>query len=152
MRAVVIVGLLALCQMALGRWVASPWFMPDLTLTGIVLAVILVPGRPLGPACLGGLAVLLLSVQHPVAMGGMLLGVGVLVKGAAGQWDLTAPSLQRVAVACAQGTFLAAQIALGASLTRDLLVLAISHLLITTLCVPLVRSLLISWVSLEYRR
>ena len=142
MSGAVFVGVSALLHLALGRWTPSPWFMPDLTVTSMVLAILLLPGRPFSPAAAGGLAVMLTAVHHPLLMGTAYAAAGGLIKLGADQWDLTPPALQHAAVLAAQALLLAVAFVLSVPLTWDICLLAAAHLLITAMGVPLVRSFL----------
>ena len=146
MSASIFVGVSALFHLALGRWTPSSWLVPDLTITSMVLAILLLPGRPLSPAVVGGLLVMLLTVQHPLAMGAAYLAVGGLMKLGADQWDLTSPPLQQAVVIAAQGLLLAVTFILAVPLTWETCLLAATHLLLTAMCVPLVRALLMLWI------
>lgn len=120
--------------------------MPDLTVASMVLAILLLPGRPLSPAVVSGLLVVLVTVHHPLAMGAAYLAVGGLIKLGADQWDLTAPALHYVAVGVAQLLLLSVAFMLSVPLTWDVCPLVAAHLLLTAMCVPLVRSFLMFWI------
>jgi len=142
----IFVAVSALLHLVLGRWMPSPWVMPDLTVTSMVLAILLLPRRPLGPAAAGGAMVMLTTVHHPLAMGAAYAAAGGLVKLCSGWWDLTSPAFQRAAVIAAQLLLLAVAFVVSVPLTREVGLLAAGHLAITALCVPLVRWLLMTTV------
>lgn len=144
MSGAIFVAVSALLHLVLGRWMPSPWLMPDLTVTSMVLAILLLPRRPLSPAAAGGTLVMLTTVHHPLAMGAAYAAVGGLIKLCAGWWDLTAPAFQRAAVIAAQLLLLAVAFVVSVPLTWEVGLLAAGHLLITAMCVPLVRSLLMT--------
>lgn len=146
MSGAVIVGVSACLHLALGRWIPSPWFMPDLTVTGMVLAILLLPDRPISPAIISGALMMLCSVAHPLAVGVMYPIVGGLVKYAAGQWDLSQPQRQRAVVVAAQALLLFLTTPLHSRLTGELLWLSLVHLFLTALCVPVVRWAIVAWV------
>jgi len=142
----IIVGVSVGLHLALGRWVPSPWFMPDLTVTGMVLAILLLPERPVSPAILSGALTMLFSVPHSLAAGVMYPLVGGLVKYAAHQWDLSQPRRQRAVVVAAQALLLFLTVPLRTRWTGELFWLSLVHLSLTALCVPVIRWAIVAWV------
>ena len=82
----VIVGVLA--HVGLGRLVASPWTMPDLTLIGLATVAMARPERALLPIAVGVVAVLPVAGQHPLQVGMLYGAAGLLVRRAASGWEL----------------------------------------------------------------
>lgn len=142
MSGAIFVGVSAFLHVALGRWTPSPWLMPDLTVTSMALAILLLPRRPLSPAVAGGVLVMLMSHHHSLAVGAAYAAVGGLIKLCAGRWDLTSPAFQRLTVIAAQLCLLVVAFLLSVPLTWEVGLLAAGHLLITAMGVPIVRSLL----------
>ena len=153
-----IVGCGVLWHLILGRWLSSPWVVPDVTLASVVLAMARTPRQPLnassrfahsgqwgepvhamGPALVAGLLVMLLSVRKPLLMGTAYVGAGWLVRSLALRWDLTSPAMQRAAVAIAEACVLAVELFLTITVTPGLLFLSAARLVMTVACLPLFR-------------
>ena len=75
----------ALAHLAAARFLASPWWVPDLTLVGLVLAVWYRPERWLLYAVTAGLLMLIWAVRFPVPVFLAYAGCGTLVRLAVGQ-------------------------------------------------------------------
>ena len=133
-----IVGAGTALHVVLGRWVASPWLMPDLTLISMVLAMTLPSQSLLGPALLAGFFVMLSTPQQPLLLGGTYVGAGWLIQVLALRWDLTDSTLQQLTVGAAEAGLLAMWLMLNAQVTMGLLLLAGMKLVMTVVCVPLV--------------
>ena len=141
MRIFLIVSMGALGHLAIGRWVASPWLVPDLTLVIIVVTMIRCPGYSLSPALYGGLLVMLFTIHHSVAVGLAYVGAGVLTKLLATQWNVASPFLQQAMVGVAETGLVMVALFLNRAASLTLLGLAGAKVLITVACVPLLRRL-----------
>ena len=141
MRPYLIVGAGALSHLVLGRWVVSPWLMPDLMLLTVFLAMVHTPGHPIGPALLGGLVAMLSAVHHPLLVGLAYLGAGWLIKWLAARWDLADGAMPWVAVGVAEGMLIAVWLFLATPVTFRLLLLSGVKVLLTIACLPLVKRL-----------
>lgn len=141
--AVVIAGTCA--HLLLGRWILSPWLMPDLTFLGMALAVLLIPGRPFSAVLVGGVLVTLMSVERPLLMGLGYAGAGWLVLRSAVIWDVTTPALQRFIIGGGESLILVLGF-IGVPMTPGLLLGAVVRLGVTIACLPLVRSIVV-WAA-----
>ncbi|MBI4323525.1 MAG: hypothetical protein HY596_04525 [Candidatus Omnitrophica bacterium] len=128
-----------MAQMAIGRWVSSPWLVPDLTLLSMAVLILRLPGHPLTPAWLAGVAAMALAVQHPLWMGMAYLAAGAAVKWMAHQWEVTDPSRERLVIGIAQGGLLILLASTG-PVTVGLIVMGGLRVGLTLLCLPLMRA------------
>ena len=90
-------SILAWCLVAhalLARLIASPWWVPDLTLVGLVLGVSLRPRRWLMASVMAGLFMMLGAVRFPVQIFLGYLLCGTIVQFAAQRWDTTDGRIQ----------------------------------------------------------
>ena len=83
--------LLVIClvmQALIAQVAPSPWWVPDLTLIGVLVAVVRAPGKWLSVAVVGGLWIMTWTIRFrwPICLGYVALG-GV-VRLLAAQWDL----------------------------------------------------------------
>ena len=143
-----IIASATLTQFLLGRWISSPWLMPDLALLSILLVVMRDPRHALGPVLFGGCCVMLLTVRHPVLIGLAYAGAGGLVRRLASQWDLTAAPMQRIVVGVMEGLLLTWFMVLSAPVRGGLCMLAMPRLIVTVLCLPLVRAVVVRMLPL----
>ncbi|MBI3319970.1 MAG: hypothetical protein HYZ89_05235 [Candidatus Omnitrophica bacterium] len=141
MRIFLIVTLGVLSHLAIGRWIASPWWVPDLTLLSIVVTMARYPGQAFLPALYGGLLMMLFTVHHAVAVGLSYVGAGVLTKLLATQGDLATPFLQQVIVGVAEIGLLAVALFLNRTASLELLELSGAKVLVTVACIPFMRRL-----------
>ena len=86
---------------------------------------------------------MLLTTQHPVLIGLAYMGAGMVVKLLAAQWDLTAGSMQRIIVGGTEGCLLIFLLMLDAPIRGGLIWLSGLRLLLTVLCLPLVRAIVV---------
>ena len=120
----------------------SPWWVPDLTLVGLILAITRRPVHWLMLSGVAGLWTASWAIRFPVPMllGAVLLGwvVHLLVM----QWDLTDLRVQSLIVGAASLLGTLGGLWLEARWSLALLVLVMAHALITGCAVPCIRSLL----------
>ena len=102
----VIVGISFLLQVAGGRLLASPWWMPDLVLAGFFLAITRARVSVLSALWLVAVLSTVVSVGHPVGTGLAYLGAGGLLVWMHSQWELAQPSMQFAALTAAEGALL----------------------------------------------
>ena len=89
--AILVISLLA--HLAVGRWVASPWLMPDVSLVGLLVALQRAPQYRLPLLALASLGATVAAPGGGLA-GPAYLGAGGLFVWASTQWDLRAPAVQ----------------------------------------------------------
>ncbi len=143
----------------MGRWVASSWLVPDLTLVSLVLAMVWgagdavrrgthgrprnasqlldgpIPSSPsIAPALLAGCCVALSAGRHGLVIAWLHVAVGAAVKWISTWWDLTDPSMQLTTVGVAEVVLLVAGFVLDATLSIGLLSLAGLKVAITMAC------------------
>ena len=141
---VVIVGISFLLQIAGGRLLASPWWMPDLMLAGFLLIVTRGAQHSLWYV-LGLIAVLstVFSVGHPLGTALAYLVAGGLVVWMSSQWDLAQLSLQLAALGAAEGVLLVLCLVFHKTgLTWGLLPLLVVRIGMTVLSFPLLSRLM----------
>ena len=138
-RSTVLMSMAMLSQIALGRWLPSPWFVPDLTLLGMAVLILRLPEHPFAPAWLAGVAAMTLAGRHPLWVGLAYLAAGVAVKWMARQWEVTEPFRERLVIGIAQGGLLILLASTG-PVTVGLIVMAGLQVGLTLLCLPLMRA------------
>jgi len=141
-REMLIVGLGVFVQLILGRWLPSPWLVPDLTLVGVLLVMARMPQHSLGPALMAGLLVMAVTVQQSLVVGLAYVGAGGLMRLLSSWWDLADPFLQPMALALAEAFLLVIWFLLGVPITLGLLLLGGLRLLVTVASLLLVRLLI----------
>ena len=114
--------------------------VPDLTVLSMALAILRLPGHPLTPAWLAGVAAMTLAGHHPLWTGMAYLAAGAAVKWMAHQWEVTDPSRERLVICIAQGGLLILLASSGA-VTVGLIVMVGLQVGLTLLCLPLMRAL-----------
>ena len=98
-----IVGCGAVSHLLVGRWVNSPWLMPDLTLIGMMLAMGRFPEQAWRIAGSGGWFAMIASVRQPGLVGLAYAGAGGLARWIAVRWDVSRPAVQLLAVGLTEG-------------------------------------------------
>ncbi len=101
-----IVGCGAVSHLLVGRWVNSPWLMPDLTLVGMMLAMGRFPEQAWRIAGLSGWFAMIGSVRQPGLVGFAYAGAGGLARWIATRWDVSRPAVQLLAVGLTEGFIL----------------------------------------------
>ena len=97
---VVLLGCLA-AHVAMAGLLPSPWWVPDLTLVGLILAISRTPHRWMLLSGSAGLLTAVWAVRFPHVVLVGSLGLGWIVRTLAKQWDITDVRLQRLLVAAA---------------------------------------------------
>ena len=114
--------------------------VPDLTVLSMALAILRLPGHPLTPAWLAGVAAMTLARHHPLWTGMAYLAAGAAVKWMAHQWEVTDPSRERLVVGIAQGGLLIL-LASTRPVTVGLIAMVGLQVGLALLCLPLMRAL-----------
>jgi len=138
--AILIVGLGTLFHLALGRWVASPWLVPDLTLVSMVLAMAQAPEHSMKLTLLGSCLAMVLTPYQPVLVGLAYTAAGGLVSLLALRWDFDVPLMPLLATGAAEAMLLALGGFAGVQVTPGLFVLSGIKIFITAFCLLLVSS------------
>lgn len=99
----ILLGSAILAHLVIARWVASPWWAPDLTLIGLTLAIGRAPERWWSFAILAGLITMPWAVRFPSQIFAGYLACGWLVRVMGNRWDLTDRRVQWAAVCLATG-------------------------------------------------
>ena len=135
-----LIGAAVLGQVALGQAIESPWFVPDVALSLLVVLITQMRTRRVALAVFTACFASLFSVRHPALTAGAYLAVAAGVRMMATVWDLTEPPLQRLAVGLAEGVWLLACVAgdHGAASTAGLICFRV---FLTIICLPFVRPL-----------
>lgn len=136
---VAVVCLGVFVQIAIGRWVPSPWLTPDLTSLSMVLLILRVPGHPLLPAWVAGLCAMTLAAHHALATALAYVGTGAVVKWIAHQAEVREPSREALVVAGALGLLLAMVMSTTPVRVGGVL-WALAQIGLTLACLPLARA------------
>lgn len=125
----------------LARLIASPWWVPDLTLVGLVVGVSLRPKRWLMASVMAGLFMMLGAVRFPaqVFLGYVLCGT--IVQLAARRWDTTDGRIQGGVVLILSAFMTLGLLGLERLWSWPLLAFAVLRVAVTGLSLPCVRSL-----------
>lgn len=91
--AVLLVIASLLGHLIIGRWVASPWLMPDVSLVGLLVALQRAPEHRLSLLVLASLGVTAAAAPAGGVAGPAYLGAGALFAWASTQWNLRAPAV-----------------------------------------------------------
>ena len=135
-------GILSGCVLThalLAGLIPSPWWVPDLTLGGLVLAVSRMPRQWLGLAVVAGLFTVIWAVRFPQPVFISYLALGWTVQALAGYWDATDRWIQWVIATCASVVMTLGFIWVEDLWSLRLLGLAGAHVAITSLAVALVQ-------------
>jgi hypothetical protein len=136
---VLIIGLGALFHLALGRWVASPWLVPDLTLVSVISAMARAPEYSMNLVLLGGCLAIALAPSQCWWAGFAFAAAGGLVILLGLRWDLDVPLTQLLATGAAEAMLLVLAGCAGIRVTPGLVVLSGIKTLITVCCLLLVQ-------------
>ena len=127
-------------QVALGRVVASPWFVPDAALALLVVLIARLRARRLELAAFTALLAALFSMRHPVLVAGAYLAVAACVGMLGSIWDLAEPSLLRLAVGAAETLWLLACLAADRG-TISMMGFVGVRVFLTLMCLPVLKKL-----------
>ena len=130
-----------LLHLAAGRFLPSPWLVPDLTLIGVVLVVARLPGKALGSGMLVAAMMIMGTWRHVWIDTVLYLGAGLLVGSAATRWDVTDRSVQLAMVAGLETSFAVVWLIAGNQISPTALLLVIAKVGATAACLPLARAL-----------
>ncbi|MDP3722836.1 MAG: hypothetical protein Q8R91_04990 [Candidatus Omnitrophota bacterium] len=119
-----------------------PWWVPDLTVVGLVVSVGDAPARWLGRSTLAGFWAAIWAIRFPVVILMGLLAVGWAVRLLARQWDVADPRLQALVVSVAGVVMGCGALCLDGLWSVPLLGLVGARAAVTTITVPLARRLL----------
>ena len=119
--------------------VASPWWVPDLTLVGLILAVAKAKRRWIALSSLAGLVMMTWAVRFPAPILITFLALGWAVRGLSAQWDLADIRVQCLVVAVASSLLTFGALWLEDLWSLPLLGLAAAHVAMTVAAVPCVR-------------
>ena len=134
-------GMCLLAHWLLARFVPWPWWVPNLTLAGLMLAIVKRPGQWLPLALVAGFFASLWTVR---ASGGILvsyLAAGALMQAMARRWDLEHGRVQWWLAGAGTFVFSLAVIWLEAIPVLPVLGLVIGHAAVTCAALPLARRL-----------
>ena len=120
---------------------ALPWWVPNLTVAGLVLAVVRSPQRWLALSALAGLFTILPAARLSAQMFASYLALGWVVKSISAQWDASDPRvLYLLAAAACMGMTLYA-VWLDGLWLWPILGWALAHTALTILTVPIIQRL-----------
>ena len=127
-------------HLLLARVMASPWWVPDLTLAGLVLAVALNPRRWLVWSSLAAGAATIWAARWSGQVFAAYWLSGLAARLAVGRWDAANRFVQMVLVAVLASVVTVTFIWLEDLWSLRLLAAAGLRVLLTVLCVPAIRS------------
>ncbi len=138
----VLLGCIAL-HLLLADVVPSPWWVPDFTLVGLVMAVALAPHRWFVLAMLAGVAAMVWAIRFPgpILMTYLIIGMGVRVMTM--HWDMADARVQALTVSVASLLVTLECLWLHELWSLSLLGLTGVHVVMTVLAVPVTRRVLL---------
>ena len=119
----------------------SPWWVPNLTLVGLVMAIQRAPHRWPTASVIAGLFTVLWAVRFPVPLLAGSLGLGALVRWLNTQWDLDDPRVQDVVMTCGSGIISAGLLWLDGLWSPTIAGWVVVHVAVTVLLARFVRRL-----------
>ena len=138
-------GLVIVCGLGLHwilcRFVASSWWVPDLTLLAVLFVIIASPSRWWFAAGGAGLLTMAWTVQFPAAVLLWYAAVGLTVSVVARVWDLADLRVQLVLVGMAETCWIALHLWLQEASVFPVLALIAVHVGLTVAMVPVARRL-----------
>ncbi len=120
----------------------SSWWVPNVTLVGLIFSVARAPTQWLWLSMVAGLWLMVWAIRFPVPVMMSALLLGWLVSFLAKHWDATDLRVQWVLATTASFLSVLAMLWLDGFWSVSLLGLACGHSLLTGLVVPIARSLL----------
>ena len=123
----------------LAHVVAAPWWVPNLTVAGLVVAVIRTPHRWIALSALAGLFAILFAVRlaGPLFVSYFLLGG--TVRAVTTQWDTSDPRALGLLVGAASLLMAGYLVWLDGLWSLPILAGLLAHTAVTTLLVPVLR-------------
>ena len=119
----------------------SPWWVPDLTVVGLCLAIIGAPRHWLGLSAVAGLFTMVWAIRFPVPIALGYLALGASIRFLAGQWDLEDQRAQDAVVAVSSAFIAAGLIWLDDCWSLRLVGWLVVRITMTILAALLVRRL-----------
>ena len=141
-----------LAHLFIARYAVSPWWIPDITLVGLLLAIGKTPERWLSLSLIAGLLMVLWAVRFPAQVFASYLAGGWAIRTISTRWDVTDLRVQCVIAALAGGVMRVWGLWLDNLWSVALLGLASLQALLTGCCVPGVRWLFKTWTAARDRR
>lgn len=117
----------------------SPWWVPNLTLVGLVMAIRREPRRWPIASAVAGFFTVAWAVRFPLQLLAGFLGLGALVRWLSTQWDLDDPRVQDAVVACGSGVTSAGLLWLDGLWSPMLAGWVVVHTAVTVLAARLMR-------------
>ncbi len=137
--------LLVLCLLAqacLARAMASPWWVPDLTVIGLLLAVTRAPHRWLPLSLVAGAATILWTDRFASAILLGSVGFGWVLQALATRWDMNEWRAQSALAALVSLLMALGALWLDNTWSLVLAGLLVARMLLTALAVPVARRVL----------
>lgn len=134
----VLVGSL-LMHVVLAQVVPSPWWVPDVALAGCVLVVSAAPKRWAPLSAVPAVAMMPWLTRATLPLGLGYLMCGAMVRLAATRWDVADARVQLTLVVVASTFMTLGAMALAGLCSLPVVGLAVLHVGLTALCVPLIR-------------
>ena len=131
-----------LAHVAIAELIPLSWWVPDLTLVGLIVAAGQRPERWLMFSVLAGLATMVWAVRFPGLVFAGYLALGWAVQASAKQWDATDPRIQNLLVGIASTLLTFGTLWLHDRWSFLLVGLASARVVMTCGALPLVRRVL----------
>jgi hypothetical protein len=128
-------------HVALAAVIPSPWWVPDLTLIGLVFAIIRAPERWLGWSVAAGIFSMAWAIRWPRALLIAYLGVGALLWWLAQRVDVSDARIQRLALIVASAGLSLTWLWMDEAWSWPLLGLVVVRTAVTLLAAMMVRAL-----------
>ena len=109
----------------------EPWWAPNLTMVGLVLAVARAPERWLALAAIAALTAMVWAIRFPAAVAGLYLATGWFVRWTAGRWDVSDALVQGALVAASSAAVAFSALWLHGVWSVPLAAAAAAHVLLT---------------------
>ena len=147
---IVLLGCL-MAHVALSMMITSPWWVPDLTLVGLLLAIFALPSEWVLYASVASLATMVWAVRFPVPIAMSYLVIGMVTQLLTRQWDTTDVRVQCVVVSAASTLMTAGLLWLETLVSLRLVGLVFVRVMMTGLSVLIVRRFFV-WHTLRSTR
>jgi hypothetical protein len=146
--ALFVIGSLAVQWLLCG--VASPWWVPDVTLVAVMLVIASAPDGWWLPSAIAGLLTMGWMIQAPALPLVWYLALGLGVSLGSGFWDLGDRRIQLVAIGIAEGVWLSLHVWFQDVAVLPLAGWLLLHVGITLLSVPMMRRLVPQMTQRNY--
>ena len=129
-------------QVCAGRWIVSPWWVPDFLLVSLVMGLLAAGGRRGTLIAWAAAAAMGLSVEHPVSVAAAYASAGAVVLVLAQRADLTEPRLQGVLLGILEAVLVGVGFALADRVSLALIGFGVVRVVMTLAAFGILRRVL----------